>query len=165
MTTAPLAQISQPLRRMERCVAYSVGGMRWGASLRARRRDFGLRPAGMESVIIAPQSIAELCQLLWQAAPILECGGKRSATPLCIRRTCGRSAASRPSGGSKAPSPLRSAGALQNLNAGALTVLYTYVRGLPALPRNSETKPNRNENAHQESVCPAGADGLFLLRT
>src|ERR1051325_2004914 len=38
---------------------------------------------------------AELCQLLWKAAHILECGGgKRSATPLWTWRT--RHAATRP---------------------------------------------------------------------
>jgi len=52
-----------------------------------------------------------------QTAILLECGGKRSATPLWNLRTAwGLIGGSRPvRRKSKAPSPLRSAGALQNL--------------------------------------------------
>jgi hypothetical protein len=55
--------------------------------------------------------VAQIANLLYrrefpQAAQILECGGKRSVTPLWI-------GVEKALGKSKAPSPLRSAGALQ----------------------------------------------------
>ena len=50
---------------------------------------------------------------LGRSVVVLDCGGKRSATPLSFRMQNPRPGASNPPAEAKAPSPLRSAGAVQ----------------------------------------------------
>jgi hypothetical protein len=73
------------------------GGKRF-AALKLGKNGRAIQPAGAHA-------------LARQTQRILECGGKRSATPLSPARRVPSSR--RPLARTKAPSPLRSAGALQ----------------------------------------------------